>query len=183
MWDSFLVPIEIYRAIGPRPRIRTGCRRLSSNGPAPAETHGPRHLRHTAGMIPETWPRGRVLARRGEPFFADPAMTSRKDAIREYKERPPNRGIFAIRRLATDRAWVGSSLNLDATRNRTWFALRMGQHHDRPLQAEWHAHGEAAFQYDVLETLKDDVVPMAIADLLKEKTREWAARLGAPTLL
>jgi hypothetical protein len=110
-------------------------------------------------------------------------MTSRKDAIREYKERPPHRGIFAIRRVGTAQAWVGGSLNLDATRNRTWFALRMGQHHDRPLQVEWNTHGEAAFEYDVLEPLKDDLVPMAIADLLKAKTQEWAARLGAPILL
>ena len=35
----------------------------------------------------------------------------------------------------------------------------------------------------IVPIVKDDVVPMAIADLLKEKTREWAARLGAPTLL
>jgi hypothetical protein len=78
---------------------------------------------------------------------------------------------------------VGASLNLDATRNRAWFALRMGQHQDRSLQAVWHAYGETAFQYDVLEKLDDDVLPMAIADLLKEKMRAWAARLGAPTLL
>jgi hypothetical protein len=110
-------------------------------------------------------------------------MTSRKDAIREYKERPPNRGIFAIRHLATGRAWVGASLNLDATRNRAFFALRLGQHQDRVLQAEWKTHGEAAFQYEVLEKLEDDVLAMAIADQLKEKTREWASRLGAPTLL
>jgi len=110
-------------------------------------------------------------------------MTSRKDALREYKERPPNRGVFAIRHTATGRTWVGPSLNLDASRNRAWFALRLGKHQDRPLQAEWNTHGEAAFQYDVLEKLENDVLPMAISDLLKEKTRAWAARLGAPTLL
>jgi hypothetical protein len=110
-------------------------------------------------------------------------MTSRKDAIREYKQRAPNRGIFAIRRVATDRAWVGASRNLDASRNRAWAALRQGQHQDRALQAEWNTHGEAAFDYEVLEKLEDDVLPMTISDLLNEKMREWAARLGAPTLL
>jgi hypothetical protein len=110
-------------------------------------------------------------------------MTSRKDAIREYKERAPNRGIYAIRCVATDRAWVGPSLNLDATRNRAWFALRLGQHQDRALQGEWNTHGEASFHYDVLEKLEDDVLPMAMSGLLNEKTRAWAARLGAPTLL
>src|SRR5258708_29420436 len=102
-------------------------------------------------------------------------MTSRKDAIREYKERAPNRGICAIRRVATDGAWVGASRNLDASRNRAWAALRQGQHQDRALQAEWNTHGEAAFDYEVLEKLKDDVLPMTISDLLNEKMREWAA--------
>jgi hypothetical protein len=74
-------------------------------------------------------------------------------------------------------------LNLDASRNRAWFALRQGQHQDRSLQAEWNAHGEAAFQYDVLERLEADVLPIAVSDVLKEKMRAWAARLAAPTLL
>jgi hypothetical protein len=110
-------------------------------------------------------------------------MTSRKDAIKEYKARPPNRGVFAIRCLVSDRVWVGASLNLDATKNRAWFALRQGKHLDRALQAEWNAHGEAAFQYDVLEKLKDDVTPLAIADLLKGTLGDWVARLGTPGVL
>ena len=37
-------------------------------------------------------------------------MTSRKDAIGEYKTRPPNGGgAFAIRCLVSDGAWVGAS--------------------------------------------------------------------------
>jgi len=110
-------------------------------------------------------------------------MTSRKDAVREYKERSPNRGAFAIRCLPTGRVWVGASPNLDAARNGAWFALRIGQHRDRALQDAWKAHGEDAFEYEVLDTLDDDVAPMAVSDLLKEKMRHWAARLNAPTLL
>jgi hypothetical protein len=110
-------------------------------------------------------------------------MTSRKDAIREYKERAPNRGAYVIRCAVSDRVWAGASTNLDAARNRAWFTLRLGQHGDRALQAEWNTHGEATFQYDVLETLEDDVSPMAMSDLLKEKMRDWATRLDAPMLL
>jgi len=110
-------------------------------------------------------------------------MRSRKDAIAEYKARAPNRGVFAIRCLASGSACVGASLNLDASKNRAWSTLRLAQHPHRALQAEWNMHGEAAFQYDVLETLKEDVLPMAIGDLLKKSTRDWAARLGAPILL
>lgn len=110
-------------------------------------------------------------------------MTSRKDAIREYKERAPNMGAFAIQCLPSNRSWVGTSRNLDAAKNGAWFTLRLGMHRDHALQTEWNTHGEAAFQYKVLETLDGDVAAMAVADLLKEKARAWAARLNAPMLL
>jgi hypothetical protein len=50
------------------------------------------------------------------------------------------------------------------------------------LQAEWNAQGESAFRYEVLEKLEDDLAPMAWRDLLKNKKKEWVARLGARQL-
>jgi len=107
----------------------------------------------------------------------------RKAAIRDYKDRPPMGGAFALRCPASDRVWVGTSRNLDAARNGVLFILRQGQHRDRALQEEWTTHGEAAFQFEVLETLDADVSPYLVADLLKDKKREWATRLVARTLL
>lgn len=109
--------------------------------------------------------------------------TDKKEAIRKFKERKPLVGIFALRCTASGRAWVGTSRNLDATRNRSWFSLRNGSHIDKPLQAEWNAHGEAAFQYDILETLEGDLHPLAVADLLKEKGKHWVSELSARPLL
>jgi hypothetical protein len=106
---------------------------------------------------------------------------TRKEAIKEYKERKIPQGVFAVRCAATGRVWVGSSLNIDATRNSTWFQLRLGLHRERSLQQEWNEHGEPAFQYEVLEKLKDDVLPMSVKDLLKEKLAHWAGQLGART--
>jgi len=108
---------------------------------------------------------------------------TRKVAIREYKERQPARGAFAVRCLTTNRVWVGASPDLNAARNSAWFLLRHGQHRDQALQAEWNTHGAAAFRYDVLETLDADASPFSISDLLKEKKRDWALRLGAQPLL
>ena len=53
---------------------------------------------------------------------------SRKEAVRQYKEKKPSIGIYAVRCTATGRVWVGSSLNLEATKNRCWFSLRGGMH-------------------------------------------------------
>lgn len=106
-----------------------------------------------------------------------------KEAVKEYKARKPVRGAYAVRCTATGRVWVGSSPNLNAAQNGIWFSLRHGGHRDKALQDEWNAHGEPTFQYEILEKLDDDISPLAVNDLLKEKRRYWAARLGAPVLL
>ncbi len=91
---------------------------------------------------------------------------NKKEAIREYKEgrKTPPRDFFAIRCTAgIGRVWVGSSPNLDAAKNGYWAGLKMGANHEKLLQAEWNAHGEESFSYEVLETLDDDVHPMEVA--------------------
>jgi hypothetical protein len=110
-------------------------------------------------------------------------METRKEIIRKYKEAKPDQGAFAIRCTSTGQVWVGASRNLYAARNGSWFALRAGGCHQKSLQAEWNAHGEAAFEFSVLEKLDEDVADMAVNDLLKEKKSHWAARLGAQTIL
>ena len=107
---------------------------------------------------------------------------SRKELIRKYKERKPDRGAFAIRCTTTGKVWVGSTPNLYAAQNRAWFALRLGGHPDKSLQAEWNTQGPEAFKYEVLERLDEDILPIAVADLLKEKQSHWVSRLAAKAL-
>lgn len=104
---------------------------------------------------------------------------TRKEAIRKFKERKPPIGAYAVRCAATGRIWVGVSRNLDATRNGTWFALRSGGHIQRSLQEEWNRHGESSFQYEILEKLEEDLLPLAIPDRLKEQKARWLAHLHA----
>ena len=72
---------------------------------------------------------------------------------------------------------------MDATKNGIWFGLRYGSHRDKPLQDEWNAHGEPAFNYEVLEKLDDDVPSLLISDLLKDTKNRWMTELNAPGLL
>jgi hypothetical protein len=110
-------------------------------------------------------------------------ISSRKAAIQAYKERPIPRGVFAVRCRATNRVWVDSALNLEAAENRIWFALRLGDvHMDKSIVAEFQAHGREAFHFEILEKIDDDVTPMALKDLLKEKKLLWMAQLGALTI-
>jgi hypothetical protein len=107
------------------------------------------------------------------------STAERREATRKFKERKPRVGVFAVRCTATAQTWVGSAQNLDATKNRFWFCLRNGNHPAKSLQNEWNARGEQTFQYEILEELEDDLSPLAIMDLLKEKKYYWVAQLGA----
>ncbi|MBN9659782.1 MAG: GIY-YIG nuclease family protein [Acidobacteria bacterium] len=111
------------------------------------------------------------------------SSAERKEINRKYKERKPNMGIFAVRCAASGQVWVGSTRNLDAAKNSHWFALGHGSHRDRSLQEAWTAAGPAAFCYEVLEKLDEDLLPLAVADALKEKRRLWVEQLGAQVLL
>lgn len=107
----------------------------------------------------------------------------RKRAAEQFKTRTPNRGVYAVRCESTGCVWVGSALDLRARHNRLWLSLRQGAHREGTLQAAWIDAGEDAFRFEVLETLDPDVIAMGVADLLKEKRRDWAAQLGAELLL
>jgi hypothetical protein len=107
---------------------------------------------------------------------------NRKEAIKEYKTWKAPRGVFAVRCTATGQVWVELTLNLDAARNGLWFFLRHGNHHNKSLQAEWNTHGGQAFEYEILETLDEDLSPIGVKDLLHEKKLHWAAQLGARAL-
>ena len=107
---------------------------------------------------------------------------SRKEAIKEYKARKTAQGIFAVRCTATGCVWIDSSPNLDAAQNSLWFFLRNGYHDDKALQTEWNTHGAGAFQFEVVEKLDDDVSPIELKDLLKEKKLRWVGHFGAKML-
>jgi hypothetical protein len=101
------------------------------------------------------------------------STAERKAAIRKFKERKPRLGVFAVRCTAAAQTWVGSARNLDATKKRFWFCLRSGF---IPIS---HSSANGTFQYEILEELEDDLSPLAITDLLKEKKHHWIAQWDA----
>ena len=76
---------------------------------------------------------------------------NRKEAIAEYKNRKTPRGTFVVRFADQGPVWVDATPDLGAARNGLLFMLRNGMHTNKTLQAEWNAHGESAFRYEVLE--------------------------------
>lgn len=105
---------------------------------------------------------------------------SRRDLVRDYKEKVPEVGVYAIACAATGETWVAGAKNLAGQENRHWFSLKTGGHTNRTIQAAWRAHGEAAFSFRVLEQLDvEEMTPLGVADLIKARERHWVETLGA----
>ncbi|MCC7155448.1 MAG: GIY-YIG nuclease family protein [Bryobacterales bacterium] len=105
--------------------------------------------------------------------------TDKREARRQYKERKTPKGIFAVRCASTGQVWTGSSTHLDSEQNSLWFQLEKGHHLNPGLDAAWKEHGRPAFSYEVLETLDDDLPPLAVNDTLKRRLAHWREALGA----
>lgn len=108
----------------------------------------------------------------------------RREIARAYAERERVQGVFAVRCAVSGEAWVSSSRNLDTQKNSVWFALRMGGHPNKAVQAAWNTHGEEAFVYEIVEELSSDsLTPMGLRDLMKARERHWREALGAGVLV
>jgi hypothetical protein len=97
-------------------------------------------------------------------------MTDRRKELKEaYKNNPPPMGVYQLKDSVNGRVLVGGSMNLPGRRNSHYFQLAMGSHPNKALQADWQAHGEAAFAYEVLETVDGGKLP----------PEEWRAAVTA----
>ena len=103
----------------------------------------------------------------------------RKAAISAYKDQKSIAGVCAVRCAADDRVWLVDSRNVDSQQNRIWFELRTGGHRDGTLQAAWAAHGEAAFSFEVLDRLPEDISPLLLRAELKARLAAWRERLAS----
>ena len=102
----------------------------------------------------------------------------RKAAIRKYKETPPPIGVVCVRNTTGAKVLVERSVNAPAMLNRMRFQLEHGSHPNRSLQADWNELGEAAFTFEVLDTLEPSKEPACDpADDLKTLESMWREKL------
>src|SRR5262245_46212173 len=68
------------------------------------------------------------------------------------RARPPrSSGIYQIRCIPTGKIYIGSAANLRARWDQHRRLLRRGKHANVYLQKAWDKHGEANFEFSVLE--------------------------------
>ena len=103
----------------------------------------------------------------------------KRELRRQYKEKKTPRGVYVIRCTASGEVWASGSNHLDSVRNSEWFQLRSGGHRNKQLQQAWNAHGEAAFEYEIVETFDDDVSSVLLNDMMRDRAKAWQERLGA----
>jgi hypothetical protein len=81
-------------------------------------------------------------------------MESKKKALKkEYQQNLTPMGVYQIRNLANEKIFIGSSLNLPGIINRQKFALGMGGHQNKALQADWQEFGGDNFAFEILDEL------------------------------
>jgi hypothetical protein len=103
----------------------------------------------------------------------------------QYLDNAPAAGVFSIRHETSGRVLLGAAANAEGALNRHRFELRRLAHRHAALQADWRADGEAAFRFEVVDTVKprpDDPRFDAAAELqaLLALWRDELQRLGTP---
>jgi len=79
---------------------------------------------------------------------------SRKELLRAYREAPPPPGVWLITCTVTGRALMGSADDARGALNRMRMELLTGSLPNRELLADWKAHGEEGFTFEILDTIK-----------------------------
>jgi hypothetical protein len=93
-------------------------------------------------------------------FVENEEMEDNKKRLkREYKLNPPPMGVFVIRNMINDKVFVGVSRDLPGIINRHRFQLKMGNHRNARLQADWKEFGDESFAFEILEQLNPSDVP------------------------
>ncbi|MFP2926289.1 GIY-YIG nuclease family protein [Pyxidicoccus sp. 3LG] len=86
---------------------------------------------------------------------------TRAEVRREYKEKPPPMGVYAVRNRANGKVLVGSSLNVQGMLNRIRFELTTGMDRIPGLLEDWKRYGADNFSFEVLDVLTPSEEPGA----------------------
>ena len=86
-------------------------------------------------------------------------MINKRDLVRQYKQNPPEMGIFKITNTTNGKMFIGKAKNVKGILNSNKFQLKMGSHFIRELQEDYNKSGEDSFLFEQIDSLepKDDI--------------------------
>jgi group I intron endonuclease len=79
---------------------------------------------------------------------------TKKDLIREYKDRTIYAGVFQIKNTVNNKVFLGSTTNLEGIQNSQMYKLAEGFHKNKQLQKEFAQFGKDNFVFEILETIE-----------------------------
>lgn len=104
--------------------------------------------------------------------------TDRAAIKRIYKQNSPEMGVYQIRNTSNGKIYVGSSQNLEGTRNSRLFQLRMGKIvFSRELQNDLSQYGADCFEFSVVDVLKEPEPEVNVERLLSALELHWLDKL------
>ena len=102
----------------------------------------------------------------------------RSELLREYADRMPPNGVYAVRCAASGETWVAWSKNVDKRWNALLQLGNAGHPLDREFQAALAKHGPDTFTYEVLEWITE-TNEHKLKTMLLERAAAWREKLGA----
>ena len=105
-------------------------------------------------------------------------MKTRKELIREAKEKKPVMGIFKIENLDNHKLFLVAAPNLEGFMTRHRFGLEYGSHTNKALLADWKRLGPEKFSFEILEVLEPgDELKSSYLDELKDLETKYLKKL------
>lgn len=81
-------------------------------------------------------------------------MDRKADLKRQYKENPPQAGVYKITNTTNGKVLLGKGMNVEGVLNRQKAQLRWGSHPRAGLQEDWKRLGQESFTFEVVDYLE-----------------------------
>ena len=100
----------------------------------------------------------------------------------EYKLNHRPMGVYQLRNVVNEKVLIGAALDLPGILNRHKFQLKMGNHPNGALQADWNEFGVENFAFEILDEItpkegRDHREELAfLEDLWLEKSQPYGDR-------
>ena len=78
----------------------------------------------------------------------------KKEIKNQYKQKPPDMGVYQVKNLASGKIFVGRAMDLNGKLNSERFQLKNGMHMNRELQKDFADLGEERFAFEVVDRLR-----------------------------
>lgn len=105
-------------------------------------------------------------------------MINKRELKKQYKQNPPEMGIFQIKNKINGKIFIGKALNIKGKLNSNIFQLKNGSHVIKNMQNDYNQYGEENFIFEILDILKpNDDLKYDYTEDLEILEKMWLEKL------